>query len=125
MNNRKNVVLVREMAKISQKTAGRPCFLQMERKRMNYTDGQALPGMQKAPAGPGQPGQGLWRKQRGMGNQLSFRSPSLIQPIFRSISQNRTLRTAGRTRQSRTIAAQSQGVMAALVPAAMSLTQPV
>ena len=57
--------------------------------------------------------------------QFSFRSPSLIQPSLRSISQKRTLSTAGRTKQMRTRAAQSIGVMAALVPAAMSLTQPV
>ena len=57
--------------------------------------------------------------------QFSFRSPSLIQPSLRSISQKRTLSTAGRTKQSSSMAAQSIGVMAALVPAAMSLTQPV
>ena len=49
----------------------------------------------------------------------------MIQPIFRSISQKITLSTAGRTKHSSTMAAQSIGVMAALVPAAMSLTQPV
>ena len=58
-------------------------------------------------------------------SQFSFRSPSLIQPSLRSASQNTTLRTAGRTKHSSTMAAQSMGVMAALVPAAMSLTQPV
>lgn len=58
-------------------------------------------------------------------DQFSFRSPSLIQPSLRSISQKRTLSTAGRTKQMRTRAAQSIGVIAALVPAAMSLTQPV
>lgn len=57
--------------------------------------------------------------------QFSFRSPSWIQPSLRSISQKRTLSTAGRTKQMRTRAAQSIGVIAALVPAAMSLTQPV
>ena len=39
--------------------------------------------------------------------QFSFRSPSLIQPSLRSISQKRTLSTAGRTKHSRIMAAQS------------------
>ena len=55
----------------------------------------------------------------------SFRSFSLIQPRLRSTWQKPQLRTAGRTKQMRISPSQSMGVMAALTPWAISLTQPV
>ena len=55
----------------------------------------------------------------------SFRSSSLIQPFFRMISQKTQDSTAGRTKLMRTRPTQSMAVMAAFVPAATSLTQPV
>ena len=50
-----------------------------------------------------------------------YKRQSLIKPSLRSISQKITISTAGRTKHSSTMAAQSIGVMAVLAPAAMSL----
>ena len=55
----------------------------------------------------------------------SFRSPSLIQPHLRRKKANSSVSTAGRTKQIRMSPTQSIGRIAAFVPAAMSLSQPV
>lgn len=57
--------------------------------------------------------------------QESFRSPSRIQPMRRKNRPKAQVRTAGRMKHKRAMASQSMPVMAALVPVATSLTQPV
>ena len=55
----------------------------------------------------------------------SFKSFSLIQPILRKNRPNAQVKTPGKMKHTNSIPIQSIGVMAALVPDAISLIQPV